>query len=131
MLEHLRRRVIDLMEHADIVTLSTWGPAGIQAQVLSCTTRGLWIYLLVPATSDHLFNLENHPDVVVTTPEWQLAGHARALSPAEIPPDLPLPQGTDSQNYTVVAVRPSRMQIGRPSGGGYTETIDIVEDPGP
>lgn len=128
MLDHLRQRVIDLLEPTNAVTLSTYGPAGIQAQVLSSIAQGLSLFVLVPATSEHLYNIEQQHIVVATTAEWQLRGYGRQLSPPEIPATvLPL-SSIQSGDYAVVEIRPLRLEIGSPNGGGFTETIDF-DDP--
>lgn len=127
MLEHHRRRVANLLESAELVTLSTHGRAGIQAQVLTCAGRDLRLYVLVPTPSEHLFNLEQEPMVVVTTTEWQARGPARKCAPGEAPPDLPLCDQAQTGEFTIVEVIPTRMNIGRPDGLGFRETIDINE----
>ena len=131
MLDHLRQHVIDLLKPVQVVTLSTCGQAGIQAQVLPCEARGLRLFILVPLTSEHLFNLEQSPAVVITTPEWQLRGEARPLAPAEAPIDLGLLRSPQAANSAVVEVRGRQLQVGRANGWGFQETIDIFEEPAP
>jgi hypothetical protein len=121
-LQHLRQRVVEALAGAGSVTLSTYGPADIQAGVFDCAAVDLTLYLLVPRTSDHLFNLEHNPQVVVTTEAWQLRGMASIAADREA--DLPLLQRPDVAWYEVVAVQPTRLQIAQ-TGGGHAETIDI------
>jgi hypothetical protein len=83
----------------------------------------LGLYLLVPRTSDHLFNLEHNPEVVVTTGTWQVRGVAR-IAP-ERPAGLALLQQPDAVWCEVVMVRPLRLQIEPQGGRGHAETIDI------
>lgn len=128
MLDHLRRRVIDLLASVTSVTLSTYGPAGIQAQVLPSIALGLRFFVLVPLTSEHLYNLEQEQSVVVTTATWQLHGQGKALSEQELPADIPLPYASRQIDFAVVEIKPIRLQIGQPNGGGFSETIDIIED---
>lgn len=125
MLEHLRRHVIDLLEPTQVVTLSTCGPAGVQAQMLPSAAKDLRLYILVPTTSDHLFNLEQDNLVVATTAEWQLRGSARVLSSEELPVDVPLLHSSEASDYTVVEVQPKCLQVGRPNGRGFSETLDF------
>jgi hypothetical protein len=127
MLEHHRRRVVELLESAKLVTLSTCGRAGIQAQVLTCAGRDLRLYMLVPTPSENLFNLEQEPMVVVTTSEWQARGSAKKCPPEEELPDLPLCELAQTGEFTIVEMTPTRMNIGRPDGMGFSETIDINE----
>jgi hypothetical protein len=123
MLNHLRQRVVDTVCAAETVTLSTCGPADIQANVFPCEALELVLYLLVPRTSDHLFNLEHNPEVVVTTAAWQLRGIA-CIAPS-CPPGLDLLQRADAAWCHVVQVLPRRLQIEQPDGVGYAETIDV------
>lgn len=128
MLDYLRQRVIDLLGPVQVVTLSTCGRAGIQAQVLPCEAHGLHLYVLVPLTSEHLYNLELDPEAVVTTGEWQLRGTARHLLPGEVPRDLAILRSAQSASSAVVDVLGRQLQVGRASGWGFVETIDIVDD---
>jgi hypothetical protein len=123
MLNHLRQRVTEALSTARTATLSTHGAAGIQANVLPCEVVDLCLYLLVPRISDHLFNLEQNPEVVVTTETWQVRGVARITG--ECPAGLVLLRHPDAVWCEVVAVCPTRLQIAPPSGSGYAETIDI------
>lgn len=123
MLSHLRQRVAETLSAARTATLSTHGAAGIQANVFPCESVDLGLYLLVPRTSDQLFNLEHSPEVVVTTETWQVRGMAR-IAP-ERPAGLALLQQPDAAWCEVVMVRPTRLQIEWPGGSGHAETIDI------
>jgi len=123
MLNHLRERVTKVLSEAAVATLSTHGAAGIQANVFPCESVDLGLYLLVPRTSDHLFNLEQTPEVVVTTETWQLRGMA-CIAP-DHPAGLALLQQPDAAWCEVVAVRPTRLQIEPQGGLGHAETIDV------
>lgn len=68
MLEPLRLRVVDALSSETSATLSTNGPGGIQAGFFPCESDGLTLYLLVPASSDVLYNLETETAVIITTP---------------------------------------------------------------
>jgi hypothetical protein len=123
MLNHLRQRVTETLSAARTATLSTHGAAGIQANVFSCEAVDTTLYLLVPRTSDHLFNLEHNPEVVVTSETWQLRGTA-CIAPQR-PDGLLLLQKPDAAWCEVLAVHPARLQIERQGGAGHAETIDI------
>jgi len=123
MLNHLRQRVMETLSAARAATLSTHGAAGIQANVFPCESVDLDLYLLVPRTSDHLFNLEHDPEVVVSTETWQVRGVA-GIAPG-CPAGLALFQQPEAAWCEVVAVRPTRLQIEWPGGSGHAETIDI------
>jgi hypothetical protein len=122
-LNHLRQRVTETLSSARVATLSTHGAAGIQANVFPCESVGLGLYLLVPRTSDHLFNLEQNPEVVVTTEAWQLRGVGCIAS--EHPAELGLLQLPDAAWCEVLAVRPRRLQIEPQGSLSHAETIDI------
>lgn len=128
MLDHLRQRVIDTLASVGSVTLSSCGPAELQASLLPCEAAGLHLYLLLPATSDHLLNLETQPDVVLNTADWQLRGVATVLEPTAYPPDLALLSSAAAQWGRLVLVRSTRLHIRRRNGWSYSETIDIDEE---
>jgi hypothetical protein len=123
MLNHLRQRVTKTLSAAKTATLSTHGAAGIQASIFPCESVDLGLYMLVPRTSDHLFNLEHNPEVVVTTETWQLRGMASILG--DHPAGLALLGQPDAAWCEVVMVRPTRLQLEWPGGSGHAETIDI------
>jgi hypothetical protein len=128
MLDHLRRRVIDLLAPVHVATLSTSGPAGIQAQVLPCESDGIDLYVLVPVTSEHLYNLELGGRAVVTTPGWQLRGDGCILAVQDAPTTLALSHDARSAGCALVKVMPRQLHIGQPNGWGFNETIDIPDE---
>ena len=79
MLKKLRAEALTLIAATPYCTLSTIGPAGVQASVVACVVREDCVYVLVPSTVDQLFNLEHELEVVLTSPLWQLRGAALAL----------------------------------------------------
>jgi hypothetical protein len=81
MLDKLRAEALALIAATARCTMSTTDPAGVQAAVVACMVRDDAIYMLVPSTSDQLFNIEHHSEVVLTSPLWHLRGTAHA--PAE------------------------------------------------
>jgi hypothetical protein len=85
------------------------------------------LYILLPTTSDHLLNLQSSPEVVVTTPDWQLRGTAEVLNCVNLPPNLGLLAKPEAQWGRVVEIIPYRLNIRRQNGWGYSETIDIDE----
>jgi hypothetical protein len=125
MLEPLRLRVVEALERQSAATLSTNGPGGIQAGFFPCEAHGLTLYLLVPASSDVLFNLETEPAVVVTTPFWQLEGEARVQCLAKADPALELPRSPKAVGCVLVSVSSRRVHFNWSNGWGYRETIDL------
>lgn len=125
MLDHLRHRVIEALASTHFATLSTYGAAELQATLLPCESIGLRLYILLPATSDHLLNLESSPEVVVTAADWQLRGTAAIMDAPNYPVGLGLLSRPEVQWSRVVEVTPCRMHLRRQDGWGYSETIDI------
>src|SRR4051812_41330429 len=82
-LHKLRAGALALIAATSHCTLSTIGPAGVQASVVACAVREDCVYVLVPSTVDHLFNLEHELEVVLTSPLWQLRGAALALGASD------------------------------------------------
>jgi hypothetical protein len=128
MLDKLRAEALALIAATTQCTLSTMGPAGVQAAVVECLVRDHGVYLLVPSTSDQLFNIEYHTEMVLTTRLWQLRGAAQVLAKedgrqASAPHDLVW--GAHGQGYRVVAVFPLRMHIEPGGHRRYAETIDF------
>ena len=126
MLETLRLRVIEALAGESGVTLSTKGPGGIQAGFFPCEAVGLVLYLLVPASSDVLFNLESETAVVVTTPRWQLEGEAELRALSQALPASRLARSPRAAGCVVVLVHCRRIHFNWQDGWGYRETIDCV-----
>lgn len=129
MLDHLRRRVSRILTSAETVTLSTSGPAGIQARLFRCEADGVNLYLLLPSTSDHLLNLEEDPRAVASTAGWQVRGVAHVLPLQQSPEGLLLPQLPEAKNCVLVKIQPAQLHVYRQDGWGFRETIDF--DPSP
>jgi len=72
--KHLQKRVNDLLRQHNSATLATCGPAGPQISIVAYTARHLHLHLELPRGSDHLFNLESQPGLVLLTEGWRLHG---------------------------------------------------------
>src|SRR5437899_712998 len=128
MLDKLRAEALALIAATAQCTLSSTGPSGVQAAVVACRVRDEGVYVLVPSTSDQLFNIEHHSEVVLTTPLWQLRGAAHALAEEQRRDDSAprdLLWSAHDQGYRVVAVLPLRMHIEPGGHRRYRETIDF------
>lgn len=125
MIEHLRQRVIEILSAAHTVTLSTYGEAGLQSTHLPCEALGIALYVLVPRTSDHLFNLETRKDVAVVDSTWNLKGSAQVVSSHDYPSDFSLLRLPEAAWSTVIRICPSRLTIMRSDSGSPVETIDV------
>jgi hypothetical protein len=126
--DHLKWRVSVILATARTVTLSTAGPAGIQARLFHCEADGVHLFLLLPGTSDHLLNLEEDSLAVASTSGWQLRGFAQVLQLQEGPDNLLLPQLPEAIGCVLVKILPSQLQIYRKNGWGFRETIDFDPD---
>lgn len=121
MLDKLRDRATQTLAESGLCTLATTGPAGLQASMVPCASQGIILYLLVPDTSDHLFNLESEPEVAVTAENWRLRGAAEIVQDR-----ADLFSTEKSQWHTLIRIRPIRLDI-MPGGGvaSHAETIDF------
>jgi hypothetical protein len=128
MLNHLRQRAAAALAAVRTATLSTCGPAHIQASVLPCEAVGLRFYMLAPRISDHLFNLESESEVVVTTADWQLRGTASVLDETASPSGLQLTHMREAQWSRLVEIHPVRLHMNRLNGWAFGETLDIEDD---
>ena len=128
MLNKLRAEALALIAATPHCTLSTLGPAGVQASVVECLVREDCVYVLVPSTADHLFNLEHELEIVLTSPLWQLRGAALDLSEFDGPHGAaPFEISAQARNigYTLIEVFPLRMHLEPAGGRRYRETIDF------
>jgi len=129
MLNTLRTQALALLAATPHCTLSTIGPAGVQASVVACIVREDCIYVLVPSTVDHLFNLEYELEVVLTSVRWQLRGAALALTEAgeqhgTAPYDISA--SARATGYTLVEIFPLYMHLEPDGRRQYRETIDFL-----
>ncbi len=123
MLDHLRQRIAETLASVNTVTLSTFGPADIQAQILPCEAIGQDLYVLVPRTSDMLLNIEENPAVVVTTENWQVQGTAEVMTACSV--ELHLARRPDAPWSKVVRIAPTRLHIAPADRLACSETIDV------
>jgi hypothetical protein len=125
MLDYARQRAIQALRTPRTAVLATSGPAGVQASEFPCEAIELSLYLLVPKTSDHLFNLEHDPNVTLLTPTWELKGRAHIIPPGPPDPELHLLREPEAEWCVLLRVDPRQLQIRRPVGWGNLETIDL------
>lgn len=125
MLDYAHQRAIEVLKVYQVAVLATSGPAGLQASEFLCEAIGLDLYLLVPQTSDHLFNLEHDSTVTLLTAGWELKGEAHILSLDASIPDLDLLREPAAEWSVLVRVDPCQIQIRKEEGWGNLETIDL------
>ncbi|MBI4671597.1 MAG: hypothetical protein HY741_08015 [Chloroflexi bacterium] len=129
MLDKLRDRALHVIAATPTCILSTTGPAGLQASVVSCRVHAAQsdpeqqqrVFVFIPVTSDHLFNLEHCPEVMLTTPQWQLRGLVGADQAA--PPEVTVIEC--QQQVMTFQVTPVQMHIEPTGEGSHRETIDF------
>jgi hypothetical protein len=125
MLDYARQRALEVLRVPRKAVLATSGPAGIQAGEFPCETIDLDLYLLVPKTSDHLFNLEHDSTVTLLTAGWELKGQAQIIPPGLSELKLDLLREPVADWCVLVRIDPCRLQIRREEGWGNLETIDL------
>ncbi len=125
MFDYARQRAREALRIPHKAVLATNGPAGLQAGEFSCEAIDLEIFLLVPTTSDHLFNLEHDSNVTLLTAEWEMKGNAKIVSSEPFNRKLDLLLDPNAKWCALVKVDPCMMQIRRKKGWGNLETIDL------
>jgi hypothetical protein len=125
MLNYARQRAIEALRISRRSVFATSGPAGLQIGEFPCEAVEQNLYLLVPKTSDHLFNLERDSSVTLLTDRWVLEGEAHIISSNTSDLELDLLRGPGAEWCRLVRVDPYRIQIRRIDGWGYLETIDL------
>jgi hypothetical protein len=125
MLDYARQHVIETLKNSKRVIMATSGPAGIQIGELPCEVVGLEVYLLVPKTSDLIFNLEHNHSVTVLTPRWEVKGDAELIDLRSSSFDLNILKMTEAEWCSLVLVHPHKIHVRRKGGWGHCETIDI------
>ena len=126
MIDYARERAIKILKTSHSAVLATTGPAGVQASEFPCEAVGLDVYLLLPRTSDHLFNLEQDRRVALHTDHWELRGKCRVLSQEGELPHISLLPKKGAEWYVLVKIIPSQIHVLRSEGWGPAETIDLT-----
>ena len=120
MLDSLRDRATQLLSDTVTCTLATSGPAGVQASTVDCKVKEADFILLIPNTSDHLFNLEHKPEVALATKRWNLQATTEILGNAdEIFNEL------EARWHIAVKVIPRQMHILPDETVNHPQTIDF------
>ena len=125
MLDYARQRALEALGNPRAAVLVTSGPAGVQASEFRCETMDLDLYLLVPQTSDHLFNLEHESTVTLLMARCEVKGKAQIISSGIPDLKLELLREPGAEWCTFVRVEISQVQIRSEQGWGNLETIDL------
>ena len=120
MLDRLRDQAFHALAATSHCTLSTAGPAGLCASTVALAVRSSRLYVLIPNTSDHLFNLEQENVVALTAEAWELTGQATSIAASESP-------FTPQQTTWAVAfqITPQRMHLPPDDEDHTHRTIDF------
>lgn len=121
MLDRLRDQAFQALAATGHCTLSTMGPAGLCASNVALAVESSRLYVLIPNTSDHLFNLEQESVVALTAETWELTGQATEIASGESPFT---PQ--QSPWAVVFQIMPQRMHLPPDDEEHTYRTIDFV-----
>lgn len=125
MLAYAHQRASEALGKPRTAVLVTNGPAGVQAREFPCEVLDLVIYLVVPQTSDHLFNLEHDVAVTLLTTRCELKGTAQIVSRSASDLNLDLWREPAAEWCALVQIQISQVQIRSERGWGNLETIDL------
>lgn len=111
-LRELRRQALEVIQNAPQCTLCTSGPAGVQASAETATVQSDQSVLLrLPLTTEHMFNLEENPEVVLVAASWELRGIGQVTS--------------RNAETCIVEIVPRRVQLADSGSHGDRTTIDF------
>ncbi len=125
MLDYAHQRAIEALGSPRTAVLVTSGPAGVQASEFRCEVMSLDLYLLVPQTSDHLFNLEHESTVTLLIAGCELKGKGQIISRSAPDLELNLLREPGAEWCALVRVELFQVQIRSGRGWGNLETIDL------
>lgn len=114
---HSRKQVDELLSRFQQMVLGTCGPAGPQTSRAGFEIKGSSLIVKIDRTSDHLFNLESHPDLVMLTPDWELRGTGKILPASANVLLCPW--------QVAIRVTPTRLHILDRDGLRRIETVDF------
>ena len=125
MLDYAHQRALEALGTPRTAVLVTNGPAGVQVSEFPCTVLGLGLYLLVPQTSDHLFNLEYESTVTLLIARCELKGKAQIIPRGAVDLDCALLREPGADWCAFLRVEIFQVQIWSEEGWGNRETIDL------
>jgi hypothetical protein len=125
MFDYAHQRALEMLGAPHTAVLVTNGPAGIQVGELACALSGLSLYLLVPQTSDHLFNLEYEAQVTLLITRCVVKGRAQIISREMVNLDCDLRREPAADWCAFLRVEISQVQLRSEAGWGNRETIDL------
>jgi hypothetical protein len=119
MLHHLRDKVLTALKGIKNVYVAGCGPGGPQVELCPFHAIELDFFILIPNYSEMIMIIEKHPQVILTTPNWQIQGTAQIIEQSIIPEGLyAIPEFQWSESAQII---PKRMHFLYP----HRETIDF------
>jgi len=125
MINYSRERALEIIKTAHTAILASIGPSGVQVSEFPCENVGQDIYLLLPRTSDHLFNLEKDDKIALHTEKFDLTGKGQVLISEDQWPRISLVPKTGTSWYVLLKIVPGQIHVLRKEGWGPAETIDL------
>lgn len=125
MFDYARQRAIEVLGTPHTAVLVTSGPAGVQVDEFPCAVSALNLYLLVPRTSDQLFNLECDTTVTLLIARCEVKGRAQIISREAVHPACDLLREPAVDWCACVHVEIFQVQLRSEAGWGNRETIDL------
>jgi hypothetical protein len=125
MFDYAQQRVLEALGTSKSAVLVTSGPAGVQVGECPCDAPGMDLYLLVPQTSDHLFNLEYESTVTLLIARCEITGRAQIIPRGAVDPACALLQNPAADWGVFLQVTISQVQIRSDWGWGNRETFDL------
>jgi hypothetical protein len=112
LLRELRLQALEEILNEPQCTLCTSGPAGVQASAETASVeKDQTVLLRLPVTTEHAFNLEENPEVVLMAESWQLRGVGQVIS-------------RDAETC-IVEIVPRRVQLAPNGRHADSRTIDF------
>jgi hypothetical protein len=125
MFDYALQRAREVLGAPHTAVLVTNGPAGIQVGEFACALSGLSLYLRVPQTSDHLFNLEHESTVTLLIARCEVKGRAQIISREMVNLDCDLLRAPAADWCAFLRAEISQVQLRSEAGWGNRETIDL------
>ena len=125
MFDYAHQRAIEVLGAPHTAVLVTNGPAGIQVGEFACVLSGLSLYVRVPQTSDHLFNLEHESTVTLLISRCEVKGRTQIVSREMMNLDCDLLREPAADWSAFLHVEISQVQLRSEEGWGNRETIDL------
>ncbi len=125
MFDYAQQRALEVLGTPHTAVLVTTGPAGVQVGEFPCAASGLRIDLLVPRTSDHLFNLEHNTTVTLLIARCEVMGTAQIVSREAVDVAGDLLRNPAANWCVCVRVDVLQVQLRNEAGWGNRETIDL------